>query len=743
MRWGPVVLTLLMVVCPHVQGQATGPEGALYDESILTLAIGHSTNGEYEKAIDLFLQFLSVHPEDTKALTELGAAYLELDQYDNAVASFQKAIMIRPTYLEAHNGLMAAYMSRVEVDNATRHFGEVLPLFKDEIALYPDSSEALHLLGNAYRLFGNLGLAVESYQGALEREPTSAAIYFDLAVTYHLRNDLSDAIRMYKASILHRPDFAEAYYCLGTAYSAEGDLRKAVESWQTAVRLNPNLDAVDPMMSVAGTTRELENRVDDNPDDVMARYDLGNAYSVLGEIEEAEEQYEEVIDLAPEFSYPYLNLGLIYHLKGEYDDAISCFENAIGVRADYQECYLAMGDSYFARSVEDKNYNDLERAKECYRKVLTLDPNIASAHFGLGMVFRLQQDHDEAISAFQRATELDQFFLEAYFAVGEEYNIKLRNSREVVTTANDQSLLWFEKARKVDEMNPVAYYRLGNLYSYEYGVYSPAIENFEKAVSLQPDYAAAYRELALACYKNGETRRADEMIKKAVYLQDYHALFILLSWLEDRLWIGEAGPSEVTIDTKPAILSRVEPRYPNEALADGTEGKVRAKMWVDKEGKVRKVLILESTARIFEYPVRVAAKKFTFKPALKDGEPVDVWVTVPFSFSLAKGDSVQKSDSPPPDFVPVEVEPQIIRSVKPEYPEVAMRLGVEGEVWIKVWVDKSGRARDVQVIKSDDAIFNQASIEAGFQFEFTPAMLNGKPVDVWVSIPFRFFMKRK
>ncbi|HOV98423.1 MAG TPA: energy transducer TonB [Bacteroidota bacterium] len=104
-------------------------------------------------------------------------------------------------------------------------------------------------------------------------------------------------------------------------------------------------------------------------------------------------------------------------------------------------------------------------------------------------------------------------------------------------------------------------------------------------------------------------------------------------------------------------------------------------------------------------------------------------------------DIVIDENEPPADFVPVEKEPVIVKEVKPKYPEIALRAGLEGNVYVKVWVDKEGKVKKVVVLKSDAEIFNEAAIEAAQQFVFTPAIMQNKPVPVWVSIPFRFRLK--
>ncbi len=98
-------------------------------------------------------------------------------------------------------------------------------------------------------------------------------------------------------------------------------------------------------------------------------------------------------------------------------------------------------------------------------------------------------------------------------------------------------------------------------------------------------------------------------------------------------------------------------------------------------------------------------------------------------------------DRPPDDFVPVEKQPIVVKEVKPVYPELAQRAQMEGTVWVKIWVDKEGKARKVVVLKSDAEIFNEAATSAAMQWVFTPAIMNNGPVAVWVSIPFRFKLK--
>jgi len=99
-------------------------------------------------------------------------------------------------------------------------------------------------------------------------------------------------------------------------------------------------------------------------------------------------------------------------------------------------------------------------------------------------------------------------------------------------------------------------------------------------------------------------------------------------------------------------------------------------------------------------------------------------------------------DQAPPDFVPFQKGPQIVKRVDPLYPEIARKAEIEGKVWAKVWIDKEGKIRQVVIIKSDSEIFNQAVIDAVNKWVFTPALMSTGPVAVWLSLPFVFKLNK-
>jgi TonB family protein len=111
--------------------------------------------------------------------------------------------------------------------------------------------------------------------------------------------------------------------------------------------------------------------------------------------------------------------------------------------------------------------------------------------------------------------------------------------------------------------------------------------------------------------------------------------------------------------------------------------------------------------------------------------------------SPSSASGVTDQETPPPDQLAVDKEPTLLKKVEPVYPELAKKAGLEGKVWVKIWVDTEGKPKQVVVLKSDSDVFNQVTIDAAKQFLFTPAYIKDKPVAVWVSVPFRYALAEK
>jgi len=96
---------------------------------------------------------------------------------------------------------------------------------------------------------------------------------------------------------------------------------------------------------------------------------------------------------------------------------------------------------------------------------------------------------------------------------------------------------------------------------------------------------------------------------------------------------------------------------------------------------------------------------------------------------------------PPPDsFIAFEDPPVLLDAPLPDYPEMARKAGIEGSVWVKVFVDTEGKIRDAIIYKDSgqNAGFEEAALAAAWKRKYRPAMQNNQPVGVWVAYRVRF-----
>jgi protein TonB len=102
-----------------------------------------------------------------------------------------------------------------------------------------------------------------------------------------------------------------------------------------------------------------------------------------------------------------------------------------------------------------------------------------------------------------------------------------------------------------------------------------------------------------------------------------------------------------------------------------------------------------------------------------------------------------------PDRLPVPSEeylvtsmPELKSDVRVPYPPEARKLGIQGAVIMNLLVDESGKVREVSLIEGPHADLNAAASAAARGFQFTPAMIQKKPVAVRIRYIYRFVLER-
>ncbi len=79
-----------------------------------------------------------------------------------------------------------------------------------------------------------------------------------------------------------------------------------------------------------------------------------------------------------------------------------------------------------------------------------------------------------------------------------------------------------------------------------------------------------------------------------------------------------------------------QPAFPEMAQRAGVSGKVTAQVYVDAKGMVKKWRIVQAKPEKlgFEEEVEKILPKWRFTPAIQQGNPVGVWIAIPFNFKV-------------------------------------------------------------------------------------------------------------
>jgi TonB family protein len=110
-------------------------------------------------------------------------------------------------------------------------------------------------------------------------------------------------------------------------------------------------------------------------------------------------------------------------------------------------------------------------------------------------------------------------------------------------------------------------------------------------------------------------------------------------------------------------------------------------------------------------------------------------------------DAQDAAAPPPPGGEPYEElpagaeAPDVIARVEPRYPDLARRMGLSGEVLLKVTVERSGSVGAVKVMSGAPGGMTDAAIDAVKRWVYRPAKLGGRPVAVNKLVRIRFSLR--
>jgi TonB family protein len=193
-------------------------------------------------------------------------------------------------------------------------------------------------------------------------------------------------------------------------------------------------------------------------------------------------------------------------------------------------------------------------------------------------------------------------------------------------------------------------------------------------------------------------------------------------------------------------ISRVQPVYPLALRRSGNTGEVLVGFVVDEKGQVRDAAVKRSNHPAFEEPALEAVRKWKFKPATKDGKPVQSKVMVPIVFNLDGGPAREGAmevrgagkQTGLPEQYRYDVPPKPKGVLYPVYPYELLEARTSGKAKVGLYVDERGRVSNVVVAEATEPAFGHALMAAVAAFEFVPALRDGKPVPTILRMEHEF-----
>jgi TonB family protein len=210
---------------------------------------------------------------------------------------------------------------------------------------------------------------------------------------------------------------------------------------------------------------------------------------------------------------------------------------------------------------------------------------------------------------------------------------------------------------------------------------------------------------------------------------------------------GKTGPHQMPskYDKPPKLAHSVRPEYPMSQRRAGFKGEVVVQFVVEKSGQVRNPYVVRSTNPAFDQPAIKAILQWRFKPAEKDGRPVECRMQLPIIFQLEGGGAdaftVQTSKkfqkSLPPGFQ-FDTAPKLLSIQPAVYPFAELLAKRRGTVEFSFAVNTRGHAVLVKVYESPGEAFTGAVQAMLDVMRFKPALKAGKPANALLSMSLDF-----
>jgi tetratricopeptide (TPR) repeat protein len=498
-------LAFLLVIC------ASGLAMSSFDYQRIESAIQERNFASAQQELERHLQ---TEPDDYRAHMLLGIVLDEQGKPAEAAGHFQKAVQLQPQSPAAHI-------------NLGKHDGRVGDLsaaaeeFESAIRLSPSDTAGHNNLGLVLMSQGKNALALAEFEKASDAAPRDAATWLNLFRCQLALRQFSEARASAKRIVSMDSSSEELRGQLGAMQAHAGDYAGAIESLSNSLSLNPH--------------------------SVETRYNLGIAYYRAGNISSARETLESLRKEHESAEVESL-LGEIYEKDTQYLKAVQAFQKAAEMEPSNEEYRF----DFVSELLSHRNYDAAllvaQPAVHDFPSSMRLDLTLGVAHFAKGMSNEAMEDFLTTARKFPDS-ELPLYFLAL---AGDALRADLDEIRDLVrtyasrhpdqfwaysylghdalqaarTSLSSDALLEAEKLLKksieLQPSYPDSHLGLGNAY-FQQKRWQEAIEEYEKAIRLNPTLTEAHYKLYLTYAQVGNAARAHGELEIHQRLQQQEA----------------------------------------------------------------------------------------------------------------------------------------------------------------------------------------------------------------------------
>lgn len=271
-------------------------------ESVVVLAEIAASEGDPEKAIELYAKFIELTPNHAPAYYKRGNLLNERNQMQAALADYDQAVALDPAYANAfcNRGVVLCRLDRLDSSLAS---------YNRAIALNPADALAFYNRGSVLRQLKRSEEALASYDQAIEINPDYAEAYYNRSVLLTELKKWDVALASADHAIALNPDLAEAH-------CSRGILLTELRQWNAALASVDRAIALKPDLAEAYCCR-------------------GNVFSALRQDETAIANYNQALILNPRYADAFHNRALALGNLKQFVAAIESYDQALACNPDF------------------------------------------------------------------------------------------------------------------------------------------------------------------------------------------------------------------------------------------------------------------------------------------------------------------------------------------------------------------------------------------------------------------------